>query len=602
MFLSDHETQIDLLYFDAIAETVVKLVLDSPNDPLTIGIHGDWGAGKSSVLAMAEHQLKQSDGVVCLRFNGWQFQGFEDAKAALLETIITELRDLKKENAGISEKARALLKRVDYLKLAKLGASGAFMLATGIPHPELIRDAASLLGGLAEAAKGEITLEKLKQGVTEAAGILKPVEEEKMPEQIRAFHKEFDDLLEAAKIKKLVVLIDDLDRCLPTPAIETLEAIRLFLFAPRTAFIVAADEAMIEYAVKQHFPELPMSTGPLTYARNYLEKLIQVPFRIPNLGYGETQTYVALVLMQAQMGGNPAEFDKVLAAARECICKPWQGKVFDQQAIQHCFVDAVEGLSGTASQAITLSNQVSRILTDGTKGNPRQIKRFLNALLLRNQIAGARGLAAEIKQPALAKVMLAEQFGPPGFYDQLTSATYAATDGKSRDLASLEDAIRVQVPADEKTQETGADSEVPKNASDWQRNEWIKMWAKIDPSLKDTDLRPYMFVTRDKRSYFGGAVGSSHLDRIVDAMLGKELAVRSVETQLRKLSQTEAEQVFDAAHNKIMETENFGSRPYGLIALAKAHSALQAKLLNVIRQIPTAKLGPWASTGFDAVF
>ena len=62
------------------------------------------------------------------------------------------------------------------------------------------------------------------------------------------------------------------------------EAVRLFVFTSRTAFVVAADEAMIEYAVRKHFPDLPDTTGPQTYARNYLEKLIQVPFRIPALG------------------------------------------------------------------------------------------------------------------------------------------------------------------------------------------------------------------------------------------------------------------------------------------------------------------------------
>ncbi len=73
----------------------------------------------------------------------------------------------------------------------------------------LCTDTASLIGGLADAAKGEVTLENLKKGVVEAASILKPTEEEKIPEQIRAFHKEFEDLLRTAKIKKLVVLIDD---------------------------------------------------------------------------------------------------------------------------------------------------------------------------------------------------------------------------------------------------------------------------------------------------------------------------------------------------------------------------------------------------------
>src|SRR6202043_172476 len=104
-------------------------------------------------------------------------------------------------------------------------------------------------------------------------------------------------LLKEAGIKQLIVLIDDLDRCLPDTAIETLEAVRLFLFTDRPPFGGAADEAMIEYAVRKHFPELPDTTGPRDYARNYLEKLIQVPFRIPALGETETRIYVTLLLI-----------------------------------------------------------------------------------------------------------------------------------------------------------------------------------------------------------------------------------------------------------------------------------------------------------------
>lgn len=62
-----------------------------------------------------------------------------------------------------------------------------------------------------------------------------------MPEEITAFRKAFDDLLTKAGVEQLVVLIDDLDRCLLDTAIETLEAVRLSVFTSRTAFIVAAD-------------------------------------------------------------------------------------------------------------------------------------------------------------------------------------------------------------------------------------------------------------------------------------------------------------------------------------------------------------------------
>jgi predicted KAP-like P-loop ATPase len=189
-----------------------------------------------------------------------------------------------------------------------------FSVLTGIPHPEQVNDAVALLKGLGAAAGKEMTLENLKKAVSEAEEILKPAEEKKIPEQMRAFHKEFAELLEIAGISKLVVLIDDLDRCLPNTAIETLEAIRLFLFVPKTAFIIAADEAMIEYSVKQHFPDLPATSGPMTYARYYLEKLIQVPFRIPSLGYTETQTYVSLILAQAFLGEDDERFPETFTA------------------------------------------------------------------------------------------------------------------------------------------------------------------------------------------------------------------------------------------------------------------------------------------------
>lgn len=50
MFISDQETATDMLQYEAIAKTVVKLIEKSPGVPITIGVHGDWGAGKSSVL------------------------------------------------------------------------------------------------------------------------------------------------------------------------------------------------------------------------------------------------------------------------------------------------------------------------------------------------------------------------------------------------------------------------------------------------------------------------------------------------------------------------------------------------------------------------
>lgn len=91
MILTDNETKIDLLNNEAIAKTIIDLLREKPERPVTIGIHGDWGAGKSSILEMIESGLGSDKDVLCIKFNGWRFQGFEDAKIALIEGIVTEL-------------------------------------------------------------------------------------------------------------------------------------------------------------------------------------------------------------------------------------------------------------------------------------------------------------------------------------------------------------------------------------------------------------------------------------------------------------------------------------------------------------------------------
>lgn len=601
MFISDHETEIDLLYYDSIAKTIIKLILESPDMPLTIGIHGDWGAGKSSILAMTEKTLKIDKDIIYIRFNGWQFQGFEDAKAALIETIITELSDARNDIDKFKEKAINLLKRVDYLKIAKKGINWAFSLATGIPHPEQINDAMSLLKGIFTTSQQDITPDKIKETILQANDFLKPGEEKKIPEQMRAFQQEFNELLEIAKLKKLVVLIDDLDRCLPQTAIETLEAIRLFLFAPKTVFIIASDEAMIEYAVKQHFPELPVSTGPNSYARNYLEKLIQIPFRIPALGYAETQIYISLMLIQAELGNENNYFQILLSKARENLCKPWNCTTIDFKTVQDClqFTDINE-IPKEIKQAITLSNMISKMLTDGTKGNPRQIKRFLNSLLLRHKIAEARGFGGEISLPILAKIMLAESYAPLQLYDKLTKATYSSNDGKPQEIIILENSILPQEPKPKQSQSKKQD--IIEEINNWTKDEWIINWVQIAPSLRDIDLRPYMFLTREKRSYFGGISNSSHLDYVVEALMGRTLAIKTIEPQLQKLSHQEVDQIYDLIQMKIIQADNFINRPEGLISLTTIHPHLQKRLFEFIKEIPLPKLGTWIITGFDNVF
>jgi predicted KAP-like P-loop ATPase len=304
MYLNDHETAVDLLYYEAAAKTIVRLIRSTPTTPVTIGVHGDWGAGKSSVLKMASTALERDKNALCLWFNGWAFEGFEDAKTVVIETIVDELRRARPASTKVAEAARKVLKRVDWLKVARKAGGFAFTAATGIPSFNQIHSLAEGARALVEKAQDHLSAEEMKGFAEQARAYLKEVEKEgdHLPQHMHKFREEFDELIAAADIEQLVVIVDDLDRCLPETAIATLEAIRLFLFVPRTAFVIGADELMIEYAVRRHFPDLPSGAGPVPYARNYLEKLIQVPFRIPALGLAETRIYVSLLLAEGALG------------------------------------------------------------------------------------------------------------------------------------------------------------------------------------------------------------------------------------------------------------------------------------------------------------
>ena len=67
MIVADNETAVDLLYYESVAGTVVRLLSENSKEPLSVGVHGDWGAGKSSVLMMVEEALREQEGVLCVR-------------------------------------------------------------------------------------------------------------------------------------------------------------------------------------------------------------------------------------------------------------------------------------------------------------------------------------------------------------------------------------------------------------------------------------------------------------------------------------------------------------------------------------------------------
>jgi hypothetical protein len=267
-----------------------------------------------------------------------------------------------------------------------------------------------------------------------------------------------------------------------------------------------------------------------------------------------------------------------------------------------------------------LSEQIGPILAAGTKGNPRQIKRFLNTLMLRQSSAKARGFGDEVKLPVLAKLMLAERF-LPRLFDQIATVAASSPDGTSPDLAALEAAVTEDGAHPAKPAEAGAKPKIaaPAKASathepakpaesglvaEWLLAPAYQSWAHIAPAIGTLDLRPYLFVAKERKDYFGATSILGQLASVAEQLLGPKFAVQAMEPELRKLAVAEAGQVFEAVRARIFSGDKFDTEPpgaAGLVVLVKAHPALQANLLEFLEALPRNRLGPWACGGWEGV-
>src|ERR1017187_9285647 len=90
----DNETDRDFLNFTGVADTVAEIIVQAKGRPISIGISGVWGVGKSSMIKLVRRSLAQrsdqgkSEGnFIFVEFNAWLYQGYDDARAALMDVI-----------------------------------------------------------------------------------------------------------------------------------------------------------------------------------------------------------------------------------------------------------------------------------------------------------------------------------------------------------------------------------------------------------------------------------------------------------------------------------------------------------------------------------
>lgn len=548
---ADNETSEDLLGFKVHAELLVDVIKDDSVLPVTIGVFGDWGSGKSSILKLVEQELVDGkedgfhNGTLVLYFNGWVFEGYDDAKAALLESIIEKFDKHKTIGSKVKDKTTKLLKSVKWMRLLGLsfkkvivpGAS-AYLSGGTTLLPFLVHQFSQL--------KPEELAEKLQgEGVEQFLGEIIKTNEDEDVTIVREFRDDFKEMIDKSKIKKLVVIIDDLDRCAPDRLIENLEAIKLFLNVEKTAFVIGADPRIVRHAIEHRYKTDKIENSNDPNSRNnrivsdYLEKLIQVPYYLPKLTDNEVETYLTLLYCKKATGGN---FHKVLDAFKTNR-ESNRYDVFGLGDIQSIIT---EDEKKTLTENISLIASLSPIITEGLKGNPRQIKRFLNTFTLRDRLVKVAKIT-DFQTDVLAKLMVLE-YAAPSLFRQIYD-WQSIQKGEPFELSELE-----TLAADNKIEDIKN-----KFSAEW-GSEKIVRWLNTEPKFSGTDLRDYYWISRDQlsTSISGGSLISPTIrtlsKKLIEHGSGSILTNLITQEVVGKLTETDHDTLLSLLEKELIKT------------------------------------------------
>lgn len=465
----DTETAEDLLGYRFHAKLLKDIVLDDNMLPTSIGIFGNWGYGKSSLMLLMQKEVdneiaKQKVAgkewrVLQVRFNGWQYENYESTKYSLIQVLLDSVESYLSANKDFFEKLDGLLRRINLLKAGVL----LFKKYAWSKIPSEIKE--HLPSN--EELKACIDVDNIDKFRAE-------FENDRTSLFVTSFRKLFESIIKDAQFKSVIVYIDDLDRCSGERMIECIEAIKLFLNVDHTAFVLGADERMVELAIKEHYPVQDRNQS-VIYSpfSDYLEKLIQIPYRLPKLSFGEQATYIMFLLLKSKY---PNYFDGVLANYYDFKDKePF--KVYTYKQFK-------QDLNGRNILDVEKLLEIVPMMNRFLNGTPRQLKRFLNTFDLRLRMVKVASMH-EINEIILAKLMLLEYNFK---YQKLFESLYGmqqTNQGTIKDIDKVESNARQNKNLGDKRWEEWADDKLV-----WE-------WLKVEPSLKGVNLAPYFWIARD---------------------------------------------------------------------------------------------------------
>ena len=296
--------QSDQLNFSHYADVLTEVVLTA-DTPITIGIFGPWGSGKTSLMRLISEQLRDQRTVGhrwahVIWFNAWQYARDEGTLwRALLLRVLEGLENTQISGSDAQQIADWRMRLYATVERTEMGS-------INIDWPKLGKGALNLGLSLIPTPSTFLQLAQLLQGDMEN---LEKIASAFQRERIQVYRRQLMLLEEfqggfAHLVREyvwnrnglLVVFIDDLDRCLPDRAVEVLEALKLFLDVPGCVFFISVDRDIIEQVVKVQYASYLVGgedkNGIPIAGQSYLEKIVQLPFYLPPLEDDQIASFI----------------------------------------------------------------------------------------------------------------------------------------------------------------------------------------------------------------------------------------------------------------------------------------------------------------------
>lgn len=321
--LSDAAATQDRLGFDPMARILSDVVLNT-DPPFTIGVFGEWGSGKTTLMGLVKKRLdgQTESPIKTVWFNSWKYDGKEVIWNALIQSVFFTMRNDPEVEIKLD-----LMKRI-----ADAATNLAFFAAK--------TTASTLTGGLIDGDAVDGLRDAIKPLSATDANF----------KFINSFELTFKEIVEeyVGAGGRLVIFVDDLDRCLPENAVQVLEAMKLYMDSGNVTFVIGVEPEVVRQGIRHRYKD-----NDALASKEYLEKIVQLPFVMRGLDRSAAISLIEPYLDAEAYGYDDLVFDLILV---------------------------------------------------GTETNPRRIKRFINSFYVLSQMALAGGESME--QPDVHRLAL----------------------------------------------------------------------------------------------------------------------------------------------------------------------------------------------------